>query len=546
MQQLIRISQPVHLHYYTLKSLAGAMDSICRGWTIVEVFSQEKDELVFGLAGEYEQLYIRVGCASRFQYIWPSREFSKRKKNVMELFPGLQGAIVRKIECLEFERVLVMETTGGNQIFFKMHGSKSNVIIQRPGHETEIFRKSLSGDISYLPENGKTESDESQFPQNPPSSEVPALLKAIHPVFSGKFALEVVSRMQSGSNLSEALESVRIECESGKFFIVREEDSIWLAGYCPAGKRWTEAGDVMIAIDFFIRTNYRLLSYTARYKKILEIAVVPVDEALGKLKSYRRSSEQIQQERNAGEIGLLIMSNLHLLEAGMTEIEVEDYYRGGKLKIKLDPKLSPVRNAERFFEKEKKNKARLRHIEEWMIGIESEINSLKLRAEEFYRLKKPGDLEITSAGLDRKASGALDKFILKFSLTLDSETTQQEKSKPYLEFEKKDYMILVGKNAKANDDLTFRIAAKEDTWLHARSVSGSHVIIRRSGNKVIPREILEYAAALAARYSKSKHESLVPVIYVPRKNVRKRKGSPPGEVIVEREQVILVKPAPIT
>lgn len=80
-------------------------------------------------------------------------------------------------------------------------------------------------------------------------------------------------------------------------------------------------------------------------------------------------------------------------------------------------------------------------------------------------------------------------------------------------------------------------------WLHARMVAGSHVLIKKSITQIIPQQVLETAAQLAAYYSKSKTDSLAPVIYTPAKFVRKVKGSSPGSVVVDKEQVILVKPA---
>ncbi len=83
---------------------------------------------------------------------------------------------------------------------------------------------------------------------------------------------------------------------------------------------------------------------------------------------------------------------------------------------------------------------------------------------------------------------------------------------------------------------------KDDLWLHARQVPGSHVVIRMKGVAALPNGVLERAAGLAAFYSKFKTESLAPVIYTDAKFVRKIKGSAPGSVMVDREKVILVPP----
>ncbi|HLT71447.1 MAG TPA: NFACT RNA binding domain-containing protein, partial [Cyclobacteriaceae bacterium] len=98
-------------------------------------------------------------------------------------------------------------------------------------------------------------------------------------------------------------------------------------------------------------------------------------------------------------------------------------------------------------------------------------------------------------------------------------------------------------SAQANDQLLQKYSSKDDLWLHARDVSGSHVIVKHQAGKKFPGAVIERAAQLAAFHSKRKNESLCPVILTPRKYVRKRKGDPAGTVVVDREEVIMVVPA---
>ncbi len=103
--------------------------------------------------------------------------------------------------------------------------------------------------------------------------------------------------------------------------------------------------------------------------------------------------------------------------------------------------------------------------------------------------------------------------------------------------------ILIGKNARNNDLLTQRYARKEDLWLHARDVSGSHVVIRRQAGKKFPVNVIEKAAGIAAYYSKRKNDTLCPVIVTPKKYVRKTKDLLEGQVIVDKEEVVLIEPS---
>ena len=117
------------------------------------------------------------------------------------------------------------------------------------------------------------------------------------------------------------------------------------------------------------------------------------------------------------------------------------------------------------------------------------------------------------------------------------------KNLPYHEFEYEGWQIFIGRNAKANDELTLKVANKDDLWLHAKDVAGSHVIIRQKPGQNFPTKVIETAAALAAANSKRKTDSLCPVIYTLKKFVRKMKGAPAGQVIVEKEEVVLVEPS---
>ena len=115
------------------------------------------------------------------------------------------------------------------------------------------------------------------------------------------------------------------------------------------------------------------------------------------------------------------------------------------------------------------------------------------------------------------------------------------KFKHYL-IEKK-YHVFVGKDSINNDLLTTRFAKQNDFWFHARSVSGSHVVLRIDNTKeVVPKSILKKVASLAAYHSKAKTAGIVPVSYTLKKYVAKRKSQSAGQVSLLKEEVLLVKP----
>jgi hypothetical protein len=102
--------------------------------------------------------------------------------------------------------------------------------------------------------------------------------------------------------------------------------------------------------------------------------------------------------------------------------------------------------------------------------------------------------------------------------------------------------VLVGRGARANDELTYDIAKPDDVWMHARDVTGAHVVMRWSQEGAPPARDLHEAAALAAWYSRARGSVVVPVDWTRRRHVRRARGGPPGRALVERAQTVMARP----
>ena len=101
--------------------------------------------------------------------------------------------------------------------------------------------------------------------------------------------------------------------------------------------------------------------------------------------------------------------------------------------------------------------------------------------------------------------------------------------------------ILIGKNSRQNEEVTFHQATSNDIWLHARGVPGAHVIVKAAGRD-IPHSTIEEAASLAAYYSQARGSTSVPVDYTLQRHIRHMKGGGPGMVIYERERTLYANP----
>ena len=200
------------------------------------------------------------------------------------------------------------------------------------------------------------------------------------------------------------------------------------------------------------------------------------------------------------------------------------------IKIKLDDKLSPQKNADRFFEKAKDSK----------IHYGKSIKIYRNSTIEFEKLKSIQN-ELQKEINEERIGEIMKELKIKPDESRIINDNTEIKFKHYLVDGK--YHVFVGKDSQNNDLLTTRFAKQNDFWFHARSVSGSHVVLRVENLKeAIPKSILKKAASLAAYHSKAKTAGLVPVSYTYKKYVIKRKGMPIGQVSLLKEETLIVKP----
>lgn len=231
------------------------------------------------------------------------------------------------------------------------------------------------------------------------------------------------------------------------------------------------------------------------------------------VKDHESRIGEIAERRSYKELGDIIMTYSHSIKPGLSSAELQDYYTGQKVRIKLNPNLSAVENAEKYYRKSKNEVLELQNLQR---NLAIALSNIKKLEEQLHLIE----------------TATITKEFKK----IKKDKPEQKKSKPYKEVSYMDYIIYVGKNAKSNDEL-LKSASKNDIWMHARDVGGSHVIVKRKG-KNIPDKVMQFAANLAAKNSKAKNQKIVPVVFTERKYVSKAKQSKPGEVKVLKEQLM--------
>ncbi|MBR6888422.1 MAG: NFACT family protein, partial [Selenomonadaceae bacterium] len=211
------------------------------------------------------------------------------------------------------------------------------------------------------------------------------------------------------------------------------------------------------------------------------------------------------------------------------QITVDNIYDGEKISIPLDRRLTIAANVQNFYKKYDKLKRSTKFIAEQIELCRDEIFYLESIAHALTASTTLADIEEIRAEL---IAGSYLKDAKK-------KAAPSKKPQPLKFFAPDGTEILVGKNNSQNDRLTFKIAAPDDLWLHTKEITGSHVIVRSSQ---VSDETLQFAAEIAAHFSKARDSSKVPVDYVQCKFVKKPSGAKPGFVIFTNQRTLYVTP----
>lgn len=272
----------------------------------------------------------------------------------------------------------------------------------------------------------------------------------------------------------------------------------------------------------------RINQKSASMVKLLKGQIERCEKKLAQQEEDLSSAARMDEYRIMGEI---INANLWQLKKGQTEATLPNFYdeNGGSMTIPLDNQLTPVQNAQRYFKKYQKARTTRE------IAAEQKEKTLKkldyLEGTLLDVGKCIGESELEEIRQDLMRTGYIRKGVNR------RQQKALPKSKPYHYRSTDGIDIYVGKNAAQNDRLTGD-ARPNETWLHAKDMPGSHVIIRKEGE--IPRQTLLEAAILAAWYSKGHNSSGVPIDYTLRRYVKKPGGAAPGMVIYTNQRTLFM------
>ncbi|GMQ29831.1 NFACT RNA binding domain-containing protein [Algoriphagus confluentis] len=515
----------MHLNYHFLRFLCPALEKEFMGGIITSCFSQSKDELILEISSQGDIRYVRAHLLPPDIYLSFPVQFQRAKRNSIDLFSELLGDRIEGVKVMDFERAFYFLLESGKKLVFKLHGNRSNVLLFSPenGGPLLLFRNEISEDKSLRFEDlfnpldlswerfKSLEGNASQF--------LPTLGPEPRKWLKEKGYPEL-SLEEKWKGIQEVLDLL----DSPLFCLIEEQDQVKLTLLPTENPLKTFADPIEAVNELFYIALVR-----GNFNKDKNRLLKNLQEQIKRTENYlQKSREKLSELVNSpppSQLADVIMANLHQFFSGQTGAELDNFYTGEKVWVKLKRNQKPQDLAESLYRKSKNRQLEIDQLEKTLAAKEKQWEELQHKLEElasieeFRGLKSYQREHIKSEQANPKNTGL-----------------------PFRVFEFEGYTIWVGKSSKDNDEMIRRYIHKDDLWLHARQAAGSHVVIRTKGMPKIPNPVLERAAGLAAYYSKLKSETLAPVIFTEAKYIRKVKGSPAGAVMVDREKVVMVAP----
>ena len=572
----------------TVRNIVFELNNKLLGGRIDKVYQPRKDEIIISVRSIGENFKLLLSSNANHPRVQIT-SFSKENPANAPLFSmvlrkHIMGNKIINIYQPDFERVIIIETSGLNELgdtvskklIIEIMGKHSNIIlvdekgiisdsIKHISHDTSSIREVLPGK-EYL-------SPPSQMKKNPLSLTLENFNEAVtnknslmlsHIIYlsytgiSPIMASEICHRSGfdaslRGEDLSQSeiktvyngFLSTMKDIENNCFVpeIVYDQKNEIIDFFSIKSTQFENNKKVVFPsiselLEEFYTEKDIVYHMRQRSHDIRKLVVSNIERCIKKKEiqtKLRQDNQQMETWRLKGE---LLISSIHSIEVGTNTFRTINYYdeNMGEIEITLDPILSPIQNAQKYFNKYNKAKRALVAVE-----IQEKQNNDDLEYLESILVSI--DTATDDADLKDIRSELMSQGFIKYKHISVKEQRKQKKSEPSHYISSDGYDIYVGKNNTQNDYLTIKFAKGNDIWLHTKNIPGSHVIIcAKSFGEDIPNNTLLEAANLAAFNSKGKTGSKVPVDYCPKRNVKKPNGAKPGIVIYANNKTIYITP----
>lgn len=286
-------------------------------------------------------------------------------------------------------------------------------------------------------------------------------------------------------------------------------------------------------LDYFYAQRDRTARLKQRANDLFRLLMNTTERITKRIANQKNELKDCEKKEDMKLKGDLLSANIYRLQKGDKKAVLENFYDEScpQIEIKLDSRLTPSQNAQKYYSEYRKSLTAEKKLAEQIALGEEELKYIDSVFDSLTRANTEN--EVNELRLELAEQGYIRAVRLK---------GKPPKSNPPAEYLSSDgYTILLGRNNKQNDKLTLKTAAKTDIWLHTHNIPGSHAIIVTNG-ETPPDSTIEEAAIIAAVNSKAKDSSQVPVDYCLVKFVKKPVGAKPGMVIFTNNKTLYVTP----
>ncbi|MFS9205785.1 Rqc2 family fibronectin-binding protein PavA [Streptococcus sp. 714] len=467
---------------------------------------------------------------------------------IMVLRKYLQGALIESIEQVENDRIVEITVSNKNEIgdhiqatlIIEIMGKHSNIllvdksshkileVIKHVGFSQNSYRTLLPGSTYIAPPsteslNPFTIKDEKLF-EILQTQETTA--KNLQTLFQGL-----------GRDTANELENILISDKLStfrNFFNQETKPCLTETSFSPVPFA-NQVGEPFTSLSNLLDTYYKDKAERDRVKQQASELIRRVENELQKNRhKLKKQEKELLATDNAEEFrqkGELLTTFLHQVPNDQDQVILDNYYTNLPITIALDKALTPNQNAQRYFKRYQKLKEAVKYLTDLI--EETKATILYLESVETV---------LNQAGLEEIAEIREELIQTGFIRRRQREKIQKRKKpEQYLASDGKT-IIYVGRNNLQNEELTFKMARKEELWFHAKDIPGSHVII--SGNLDPSDEVKTDAAELAAYFSQGRLSNLVQVDMIEVKKLNKPTGGKPGFVTYTGQKTLRVTPDP--
>ena len=467
---------------------------------------------------------------------------------IMVLRKYLQGALIESIEQIENDRIVEITVSNKNEIgdhiqatlIIEIMGKHSNIllvdksshkileVIKHVGFSQNSYRTLLPGSTYIAPpstesRNPFTIQDEKLF-EILQTQELTA--KNLQSLFQGL-----------GRDTANELENILVSDKLStfrNFFGQETKPFLTETSFSPVPFA-NQVGEPFTSLSDLLDTYYKDKAERDRVKQQASELIRRVENELQKNRhKLKKQEKELLATDNAEEFrqkGELLTTFLHQVPNDQDQVTLDNYYTNQPITITLDKALTPSQNAQRYFKRYQKLKEAVKYLTELI--EETKATILYLESVETV---------LNQAGLEEIAEIREELIQTGFIRRRQREKIQKRKKpEQYLASDGKT-IIYVGRNNLQNEELTFKMARKEELWFHAKDIPGSHVVI--SGNLDPSDEVKTDAAELAAYFSKGRLSNLVQVDMIEVKKLNKPTGGKPGFVTYTGQKTLRVTPDP--